>query len=58
MLFRFSIEINQHPFENFDAISLGLIGDGLAATVKKRLKTIGGDREALTMQIKQENKEV
>lgn len=47
ILFKFSVEINQRPFENFDAISLGLIGDGLAAMVKKRVKVIGADREKL-----------
>jgi hypothetical protein len=49
ILFRFYIEISGHPFENFDAISFGLIGDGIAATAKKRIKAIGADREKLMM---------
>jgi hypothetical protein len=51
VLFRFYTEVSGHPFGNFDAISLGLIGDGIAATMKKRVKTIGGDREKLTNEI-------
>lgn len=47
VLFRFYTEVSGHPFGNFDAISLGLIGDGVAATIKTRVKTIGGDREKL-----------
>jgi hypothetical protein len=47
ILFRFYVEICGHPFGNFDAVSLGLIGDGIAATMKKRVKTIGADREKL-----------
>ena len=47
ILFRFYIEICGHPFGNFDAVSLGLIGDGIAVTVKRRLKAVGGDRDEL-----------
>ena len=47
VLFRFYIEICGHPFGNFDAVSLGLIGDGIAATVKRRLKAVSGDRDEL-----------
>ena len=47
ILFRFYIEICGHPFGNFDAVSLGLIGDGIAATVKRRVKAVGGDRDDL-----------
>ena len=47
ILFRFYIEICGHPFGNFDAVSLGLIGDGIAATVKRRVKAVGGDRDNL-----------
>jgi hypothetical protein len=58
VLFRFYTEFSGHPFGNFDAISLGLIGDGVGATVKKRVKAVAGDREELTMQIKKENNEI
>jgi hypothetical protein len=44
VLFRFYIEINGHPFDNFDAVQIGLLGDGIAATVKKRIGGIGLDR--------------
>ena len=47
ILFRFSTEVSGHPFGNFDAVSLGLIGDGIAATVKKRIKGAGADRQKL-----------
>ena len=47
ILFRFYIEICGHPFGNFDAVSLGLIGDGIAATVKRRVKAVSGDRDEL-----------
>ena len=41
---------------NFDAISLGLIGDGIAATMKKRVKAIGADREKLMTEMNEEQK--
>jgi hypothetical protein len=44
ILFRFYIEICGHPFGNFDAVQIGLLGDGLAATAKKRIGGIGLDR--------------
>jgi hypothetical protein len=56
-LFRFYVEFNGHPFGNFDAITLGLIGDGVAATLKKRIELIGGDREKLMENYKKEDEE-
>jgi len=47
VLFIFYDKISGHEFENFDAVTLGMIGDGVAATIKKRTKAIGGDREKL-----------
>lgn len=47
VLFRFYTEINGHPFEYIDAVTLGMIGDGVAATIKSRVKTFGADREKL-----------
>ncbi len=55
ILFIFYTEISGHPFGNFDAVSLGLIGDGIAATMKKRIKAIGADREKLMSGINDEN---
>lgn len=54
VLFRFYTEISGHPFSNIDAVTLGMIGDGIAATVKKRIKTIGGNRDELTATINNE----
>jgi len=51
VLFKFYTEISGHPFGNFDAVSLGLIGDGIAATVKKRVKMVGADREKIMTNI-------
>ena len=56
ILFRFYSELSGHPFGNFDAVSLGLIGDGIAATVKKRVKSIGADREKLLANMTPEEK--
>lgn len=38
ILFRFYTELSGHSFGYFDAVSLGLIGDGISATIKKRVK--------------------
>jgi len=43
VLFRFYTELSGHPFGYFDAVTLGLIGDGIAATMKKRINGIGND---------------
>lgn len=56
VLFRFYVEISGHPFSNFDAVSLGLIGDGIAATLKKRVKRIGADRKKLLENMSEEDK--
>lgn len=47
ILFRFYTELSGHPFSFFDATALGLIGDGIAATVKNRVKNMGADREKI-----------
>jgi hypothetical protein len=52
ILFRFYIEVSGHPFGNFDAVGLGLIGDGIAATLKERVKAIGADRKQLMTEYK------
>lgn len=43
ILFRFYTEMSGHPFGYFDAVTLGMIGDGIAATMKKRISAIGND---------------
>jgi hypothetical protein len=58
VLFRFYTEISGHPFGNIDAVTLGMIGDGVAATIKERVKAFGADREKLTPAIKKELGEI
>jgi len=58
VFFRFYTELSGHPFGNFDAITLGLLGDGAATTIKKRVKVINGDRGELTAKIKKEQGEI
>lgn len=57
VLFRFYTEVSGHPFGYFDAVALGLIGDGIAATMKERFKSIGGDRATLTTKINKEQQQ-
>jgi hypothetical protein len=47
VLFRFYIELSGHSFGDFDAVILGLIGDGVAAILKKRIGIIASDRKKL-----------
>jgi hypothetical protein len=56
VLFRFYDNISGHIFGCFDAVSLGLIGDGIAATVKKRIKGISADREKLMADLTEEER--
>lgn len=56
ILFRFYSEISGHPFGNFDAVTFGLLGDGVAATVKKRIKGISADRETLMANMTEEER--
>lgn len=56
ILFRFYSELSGHPFGYLDAVSFGLIGDGIAATIKKRVKAIGADREKLLDGMSEEEK--
>lgn len=47
VLFRFYAEMSGHEFGNLDALTFGLLGDGLSATLKKRLKWFKNDRTRL-----------
>ena len=47
IFFRFYIEFVGHPFSDFEALMIGLIGDGIGATAKKRIKALKADREKL-----------
>lgn len=50
VLFRFYNEVSGHEFGYFDAVSIGLIGDGISATMKKRVKGLGADRQKLLIE--------
>lgn len=52
VFFRFYNEISGHPFGNIDAVTLGMIGDGLSVTIKGRVKSFAADREKLMIQMK------
>jgi len=58
VLFRFYNELSGHPFGYIDAVTLGLIGDGIAAMLKERVKAIGGNQQELTLKIKKEIGEI
>jgi hypothetical protein len=58
IFFRFYNIISGHDFGYIDAVTLGMIGDGVAATIKERVKAFGADREKLTAEIKKENGEI
>ena len=45
--FRFYVEFVGHEFTYFEALMVGLIGDGVGAKVKKRIKHVQADREKL-----------
>jgi hypothetical protein len=56
VLFRFYTEISGHPFEYIDAVTLGMIGDGVAATIKGRVKTFADDRQKIMASLTPEEK--
>lgn len=47
VLFRFYTQFVGHPLTNFEALMMGLIGDGIGATAKKRIKRVQANREKL-----------
>jgi len=55
IFFRFYIEFVGHPLTNFEALMMGLIGDGVGATAKKRVKAVKADREKLMNQFKDDD---
>jgi hypothetical protein len=56
-MFRFYIEIVGHEFTDFEALTMGLIGDGISATLKKRIAILSADREKLMEKYKKEDEE-
>jgi hypothetical protein len=57
ILFRFYTEINGSVFTYFDAVTLGLVGDGIAATIKRRIDAVNPNRNDLTTKINEANQE-
>lgn len=47
ILFRFYMEFVGHPLSNFEALLMGLVGDGIGATAKKRLNVVAANRKRL-----------
>jgi hypothetical protein len=41
---------------DFEALLMGLVGDGISVTIKKRIKSMGADREKLMANIKEDDK--
>lgn len=52
--FIFYTQISGHSFENFDALLLGLVGDGTGALIKKRVKYLTKNRKKLMNDINEE----
>jgi hypothetical protein len=55
VLFRFYSQLVGHQFTNYEALMLGLIGDGIGASAKKRLKTVQADRQKLMTNMPEED---
>ena len=47
IMFRFYVEFVGHEFTYFEALMMGLIGDGMGATAKKKIKRVQANREKL-----------
>lgn len=47
VLYMFNTVLSGNEFSNFDAVSLGLIGDGIGATLKNRTIAIGANRKKI-----------
>ena len=48
--FRFYIQFVGHPLANFDAFTIGLIGDGIGALLKSKVKLFSADRKKLMIE--------
>jgi len=47
VMFRFYVEFVGHEFTYFEALMMGLIGDGIGATAKNKIKMVKANREKL-----------
>ena len=54
IMFRFYVEFVGHEFTNFEALMMGMIGDGIGATAKKRTAMVKANREKL-MELEDKN---
>ena len=45
IMFRFYVEIVGHEFSNFEALMMGMIGDGIGAKAKKKVGTLRNNRK-------------
>jgi len=58
IFFRFYTEMVGHEFTYYEAVMMGMIGDGIGASTKKRLKSVQADREKLMANIPEENENI
>jgi Na+/glutamate symporter len=56
VFFRFYIEFVGHEFTYFEAVMIGLIGDGIGATAKQRVNAVKADRQKIMASIPDEDK--
>lgn len=47
VMFRFYVEIVGHEFSNFEALMMGMIGDGIGAKAKKKVTNLSANRNKL-----------
>lgn len=47
ILFRFYVEFVGTPLNNFESLLMGLVGDGIGATAKKRISSVSADRKKI-----------
>lgn len=58
VMFRFYIEIVGHEFSNFEAFMMGMIGDGVGASAKKKVRSVAANRKKLMNESNERLKEV
>lgn len=54
VLFRFNSEFNGDAITDFDAFVMGVLGDGIAATAKKRINALKPNRDKLKKEIEED----
>lgn len=56
ILFVFYTELVGHEFTNYEALMLGIIGDGIGAIGKRRINVVKGNREKIMAKMPDEKK--